>query len=289
MKSKKQTKQTKNLEFDSGGPFRLFYHPSSSASLRVILYLRCRQVPPSLVQLTSTEFTTDDRGIPVFTMPEGDPETKKLGTKNLLAFNPEGRIPILLLSDGRKMTQSGPIIDYIEDCLTTGIGRSLLPDDPWERAEVRRIAWIIAADTQPYQNIPFIIQAIGEWGMVKAAPLTHPLRLHFVRREFGAVESAKNVGRSPQELTCAAYLTVSIDNNVEKAQHRLDEYLQSYYGASADLLKPMMACFAGPLDAASEWLQGYTRAGASHLVLRFAGDHEQHLNMFAKLRADLGW
>ena len=188
MKSKKQTKQTKNLEFDSGGPFRLFYHPSSSASLRVILYLRCRQVPPSLVQLTSTEFTTDDRGIPVFTMPEGDPETKKLGTKNLLAFNPEGRIPILLLSDGRKMTQSGPIIDYIEDCLTTGIGRSLSPDDPWERAEVRRIAWIIAADTQPYQNIPFIIQAIGEWGMVKAAPLTHPLRLHFVHREFGAVE-----------------------------------------------------------------------------------------------------
>ena len=102
-------------------------------------------------------------------------------------------------------------------------------------------------------------------------------------------ESAKNVGRSPQELTCAAYLTVSIDNNVEKAQHRLDEYLQSYYGAPADLLKPMMACFAGPLDAAAEWLQGYTRAGASHLVLRFTGDHEQHLNMFANLRADLGW
>ena len=188
MKSKKQAKQTKNLEFDSGEPFRLFYHPASSASLRVILYLRCRQVPPSFVQLTTTEFTTDDRGIPVFTMPEGDPETKKLGTKNLLAFNPEGRIPILLLSDGRKMTQSGPIIDYIEDCLTTGIGRVLLPNDPWERAEVRRIAWIMAADTQPYQNIPFIIQAIGEWGMVKAAPLTHPLRLHFVRREFGAVE-----------------------------------------------------------------------------------------------------
>ena len=102
-------------------------------------------------------------------------------------------------------------------------------------------------------------------------------------------ESAKNVGRNPQELTCSAYLTVSIDDNAEKAQHRLDEYLQSYYGASADLLKPMMACFAGPLDAASEWLQGYTRAGASHLVLRFAGDHEQHLNMFTNLRADLGW
>ena len=26
--------------------------------------------------------------------------------------------------------------------------------------------WIIAADIQPYQNIPFIIQAMSEWGKV---------------------------------------------------------------------------------------------------------------------------
>ena len=56
------------------------------------------------------------------------------------------------------------------------------------RAQVRRIMWIIAADTQPYQNIPFIIQAIGEWGMTKAPSTEHPLRLHFIRREFGAIE-----------------------------------------------------------------------------------------------------
>ena len=65
---------------------------------------------------------------------------------------------------------------------------SLLPKDPWLQAEVRRIMWIIAADVQPYQNIPFIIQAMGEWDMVKANPTTHPLRLHFIRREFGAIE-----------------------------------------------------------------------------------------------------
>jgi glutathione S-transferase len=66
---------------------------------------------------------------------------------------------------------------------------ALLPTDPWLRAEVQRIMWIIAADTQPYQNIPFIIQAMGEWGMVKADPTRHPLRLHFIRREFGAIEN----------------------------------------------------------------------------------------------------
>ena len=170
------------------GPFRLFYHPASSASMRVTLYLRCRGVAASVVELVSTGLTTDSRGILVFTMPEGDPETEKIGTTDLTAFNPEGRVPILLLPDGRKMTQTGPIIDFVEDCLPEGVGRPMLPADPWLRAEARRIMWIVAADTQPYQNIPFIIQAMGEWGLVKTDPIVHPLRLHFIRREFGAME-----------------------------------------------------------------------------------------------------
>ena len=167
---------------------RLFYHPVSSASMRVTLYLGCRGVPSSVVELVSTGFETDHRGIPAFTMPPGDAETKRLGTTDLTAFNPEGRVPVLLLPDGRKMTQSGPIVDYLDDVVGADFGRPLLPEDPWRRAEARRIAWIIAADTQPYQNIPFIIQAVGEWGMVKAPPAFHPLRLHFIRREFGALE-----------------------------------------------------------------------------------------------------
>ena len=178
------------MEIESqGGTMRLFCHPASSASMRVTLYLRCRGVPRSLVELVCMGFETDHRGIPVFTMPEGDPETEKLGTTDLTAFNPEGRIPVLVLPDGRKMTQSGPIVDYLEESIGDAGHRSLLPDDPWIRAQMRRIMWIIAADIQPYQNIPFIIQAIGEWGMVKEAPTEHPLRLHFIRREFGALET----------------------------------------------------------------------------------------------------
>ena len=172
-----------------GGRMRLFYHRASSTSMRVTLYLRCRGIPPSLVELVGMGFETDHRGIPVFTMPEGDPETEKLGTTDLTAFNPEGRIPVLLLPDGRKMTQSGPIVDCLEESIGATGHRPMLPDDPWLRAEMRRIMWIVAADIQPYQNIPFIIQAIGEWGMVKAAPTEHPLRLHFIRREFGALET----------------------------------------------------------------------------------------------------
>ena len=87
------------------------------------------------------------------------------------------------------MTQSGPIIDLIESTLAPDDDITLLQTDPWLRAEVQHIMWIIAADTQPYQNIPFIIQAMGEWGMVKDNPTHHPLRLHFIRREFGAIEN----------------------------------------------------------------------------------------------------
>lgn len=170
-------------------PFRLYYHRASSASMRVTLYLRCRGVPASTVALVPMGMETDRRGILVFTMPEDDPETRKLGTTELTAFNPEGRVPILLLPDGRKMTQTGPVIDFIEESLPVGSGKPLLPDDPWLRAEARRVMWIIASDTQPYQNIPFIIQAMGEWGMVKATPVAHPLRLHYIRREFGALET----------------------------------------------------------------------------------------------------
>ncbi|MDP7064476.1 MAG: glutathione S-transferase N-terminal domain-containing protein [Arenicellales bacterium] len=168
---------------------QLIYHPASSASMRVTLYLRCRGIAPGTVDLVSTGLKTDHRGILVFTLPDNHPETLRLGTNDLTALNPEGRVPILLLPDGRKMTQSGPIIDLIESTLAADDDITLLPTDPWLRAEVQRIMWIIAADTQPYQNIPFIIQAMGEWGMVKDNPTRHPLRLHFIRREFGAIEN----------------------------------------------------------------------------------------------------
>ena len=36
-------------------------------------------------------------------------------------------------------------------------------------------------------------------------------------------------------------------------------------------------------------MKAYVDAGAQHLVLRFAGDHERHLEIAAGLRRTLGW
>jgi hypothetical protein len=42
--------------------------------------------------------------------------------------------------------------------------------------------------------------------------------------------------------------------------------------------------YAGPAAGVVEWLNGYVRAGCSHLVLRFSGEHERHLEIVAGLR-----
>jgi alkanesulfonate monooxygenase SsuD/methylene tetrahydromethanopterin reductase-like flavin-dependent oxidoreductase (luciferase family) len=98
---------------------------------------------------------------------------------------------------------------------------------------------------------------------------------------------AKQSARDVNAITCAAYLTLSIEENIEKAQSRADQFLSSYYGARPDVLKKIQACYAGPLEGAVQYLQSFINAGASHLVLRFAGDHDKHLELMSKVRERL--
>ena len=95
---------------------------------------------------------------------------------------------------------------------------------------------------------------------------------------------ARTNGRDPGKLTGAMYLTLSVDDDVGAANARLDSYLEQYYGAPAAALRKRQECFAGPPAMVAAYLQGYVRAGATHLVLRFAGDHARHLELVAKVR-----
>jgi hypothetical protein len=53
-------------------------------------------------------------------------------------------------------------------------------------------------------------------------------------------------------------------------------------------MRDRQASYAGPADGAAGWLSSWVRAGVGHLVLRFAGDHQRHLEAVAKLRDKLG-
>ena len=52
-------------------------------------------------------------------------------------------------------------------------------------------------------------------------------------------------------------------------------------------MRKRQVSYAGPAEGAAAWLDGYARAGAGHLVLRFAGDHESHLEAVAGVRSKL--
>jgi alkanesulfonate monooxygenase SsuD/methylene tetrahydromethanopterin reductase-like flavin-dependent oxidoreductase (luciferase family) len=98
---------------------------------------------------------------------------------------------------------------------------------------------------------------------------------------------AREAGRDPGALEAAIYLTLHVDDNAKKAEQRINDFLSAYYGQRPDVLKKRQACFSGPAAAAAEWLNGYVQEGARTLVLRFAGDHERHLETMAKLRETL--
>ena len=98
---------------------------------------------------------------------------------------------------------------------------------------------------------------------------------------------AAEVGRAPGTVTGAVYLTLAIDDDEAAGNARIDGYLEQYYGAPPAALRKRQACFAGASNAAASWLRGYAEAGASHLVLRFVGDHHALLETVARLRPDI--
>jgi len=96
-------------------------------------------------------------------------------------------------------------------------------------------------------------------------------------------------GRSRDDFSGAIYLTLSIDDDADKANQRLDEFLENYYNIPAATLRKFQAGFGGSAEEAAAWLKAYADEGASHIVIRFAGDHDNNLEKFAKMRSTLGW
>lgn len=102
-------------------------------------------------------------------------------------------------------------------------------------------------------------------------------------------QAARVAGRDPAAITAALYLTLAIDDDAARADARIDSYLANYYGVPAAGMRARQRCFAGPPAGAAAWLKSYADAGATHIMLRFAGDHERHLEAAARIKRDLGW
>jgi maleylpyruvate isomerase len=69
------------------------------------------------------------------------------------AFNPIGQVPTLVLDDGRQLSQSMAILEYLEEAAPKP---PLLPADPYLRARTRQLAELVNSGIQPMQNLPLM-------------------------------------------------------------------------------------------------------------------------------------
>jgi maleylacetoacetate isomerase len=67
-----------------------------------------------------------------------------------LARNPQGLVPALEFADGRLITQSIAILEWLEAAYPQP---ALLPQDPLERARVRALCDAVACDIHPLNNL----------------------------------------------------------------------------------------------------------------------------------------
>lgn len=100
---------------------------------------------------------------------------------------------------------------------------------------------------------------------------------------------ARENGRDADAIDAATYLTLATDDDTARAERRLDDYLGQYYGERPASMRKRQICYAGPAAGAAAWLKSFADAGATHLVLRFAGDHERNMDAVAGMRQELGW
>jgi probable F420-dependent oxidoreductase len=114
-------------------------------------------------------------------------------------------------------------------------------------------------------------------------PEEYPAQIEEVRA------AARAAGRDGKAIEGAMYLTLAVDDDAARADARIDSYLANYYGVPAPAMRSRQRCFAGPAAGAAAWIKSYADAGATHLMLRFAGDHERHLEVAARIKRDLGW
>jgi maleylpyruvate isomerase len=95
-------------------------------------------------------------------------------------INPFSQVPTLELEDGRRITQSLAILEYLEERFPDP---PLLPGDPWLRARARMLAEMVNSGIQPLQNAPAVLGKVKELGGDEQA-----WARHFITRGLTALE-----------------------------------------------------------------------------------------------------
>ncbi|MCK9514592.1 MAG: maleylacetoacetate isomerase [Ottowia sp.] len=121
-----------------------------------------------------------------------------------LASNPEGLVPLLVLDDGQRLSQSMAIMEYLEEAHPAP---ALLPDPALARARVRALMQIIACEIHPLDNLRVLKYLVHELEVnhdAKDAWYRHWVRLGLLSYEARLAEQPARFshGEAPTLADC---------------------------------------------------------------------------------------
>jgi maleylpyruvate isomerase len=108
-----------------------------------------------------------------------------------LTMNPQGLVPTLERDDGKFMTQSLAIMEWLEEAHPKP---ALLPSDPDGRARVRALSYMIACEIHPLNNLRVLFRLAEQFGADEEAQKVW--FTHWVTTTFDAFEA--ELARSDQ-------------------------------------------------------------------------------------------
>lgn len=123
---------------------QLYDYFRSSASYRVRIALRLKDLPYEAISVSLLD--------------------KAQRSPEYMAHNPQGLVPTLLENE-TVLTQSLAICEYLDEVYPTN---RLLPVDPLGRAQVRSLAYSIASDIHPLNNLRVLRYLEDELGVQPA-------------------------------------------------------------------------------------------------------------------------
>ncbi|WP_421998019.1 maleylacetoacetate isomerase [Reyranella sp.] len=101
-----------------------------------------------------------------------------------VALNPQKLVPALVLDSGEVLTQSMAILEYLEE---THPEPPILPKVPADRARVRALALICAADIHPIQNLRVMSYLRQKFGQTEESAFAWSR--HWIETGFEAYEA----------------------------------------------------------------------------------------------------
>ena len=155
--------------------------------------------------------------------------TGETRTPAFLAMNPAGQVPLVVLADGRPLSQSNAIISYLAE------GSALIPSDPFARAKM--LEWMF---WEQYSHEPYV--AVARFQMLYLGKPREELEQRLVER------GGQALARLETQLRQTPFL---VGEQVTLADVALVAYTRVAHEGGFDLaLYPAVKAWVGRTEAA---------------------------------------